>query len=526
LVPRRMAKAEFEGRGNMARIDRPRGVASRGGLASVAAAGCLAVLALVPAAAPAATITVNTTADVHGTLGNCSLREAISSANLDGPFGGCASGSGNDTIVIPGGTYRLMIPRVAEAANGTDNTEGDLDVTDVATLHPRFPLDRVIIDGNGAVTDDRVLQTSAVGDGLTIEGLTLRGGSGGVGGGIFGEGGGAVLTLNRVTVVGNSGTNGGGIIHGGGGASTLAITNSTIAGNSASGFGGGLNVGSALATLRNVTLAGNTADSDNDGSGDGGGLEISGSAPVTLQSTLMAGNADRSGEAPDCFIPGGSLTSAGNSLIGDLTGCTYTAGPGDITGVAPRLGPLAFNGGPNETRALRPGSPAINRGGQSCEPTDQRGLPRGFGGRCDIGAYELARCAGAIVNRVGTPGPNRLVGTNGRDGILGLAGNDRLFGRGGNDSLCGQGGFDRLFGQGGFDRLLGGAQADRLFGGAKADRLFGGPGFDRLFGQRGFDRLFGGPGRDLLNGQRGRDRCHGGPGRDRARRCAVRRRIG
>jgi hypothetical protein len=51
----------------------------------------------------------------------------------------------------------------------------------------------------------------------------------------------------------------------------------------------------------------------------------------------------------------------------------------------PLLDPLADNGGPTETMALRAGSPAIDLG-SGCPPRDQRGVPRA--GVCDSGAYE------------------------------------------------------------------------------------------------------------------------------------------
>jgi hypothetical protein len=53
------------------------------------------------------------------------------------------------------------------------------------------------------------------------------------------------------------------------------------------------------------------------------------------------------------------------------------------------LGPLANNGGPTLTMALRPLSPAIDAGDTSVAPaTDQRGLPRPFGYSADVGAFE------------------------------------------------------------------------------------------------------------------------------------------
>jgi hypothetical protein len=51
----------------------------------------------------------------------------------------------------------------------------------------------------------------------------------------------------------------------------------------------------------------------------------------------------------------------------------------DLTHTDPLLSPLADNGGPTPTMALRPGSPAFDRGGTAangCPATDQRGVAR------------------------------------------------------------------------------------------------------------------------------------------------------
>ena len=54
------------------------------------------------------------------------------------------------------------------------------------------------------------------------------------------------------------------------------------------------------------------------------------------------------------------------------------------------LGPLQNNGGPTLTMALRFPSAAIDAGDDtSCPATDQRGLFRPGGLRCDIGATEF-----------------------------------------------------------------------------------------------------------------------------------------
>ncbi len=125
--------------------------------------------------------------------------------------------------------------------------------------------------------------------------------------------------------------------------------------------------------------------------GTGGGLANEGT--VWLQNTILASNSGESG--PECR---GQLTSLGWNLVGDPRDCTID---GDLTGTRidryPRIGPLGDRG----THALFPTSPAIDAGDPSgCRDaddmvlaTDQRGVPRTIGRRCDIGAYELGPCA-------------------------------------------------------------------------------------------------------------------------------------
>jgi hypothetical protein len=62
--------------------------------------------------------------------------------------------------------------------------------------------------------------------------------------------------------------------------------------------------------------------------------------------------------------------------------------PTDLGGVDPKLGRLTDNGGPTETRALKPGSSAIGLAIPKSAPKfDQRGVKRGKSP--DAGAYEL-----------------------------------------------------------------------------------------------------------------------------------------
>jgi CSLREA domain-containing protein len=398
--------------------------------------GTLAFLFVLPALAPAATITPNTTADELNAGGACSLREAISSANGDVAIGGCPAGSGTDTIVLTGGsTYVRSLTGANEDANAAD----DLDIrTDPLVIQVAGP-GGAIIEGNGAPTGGRVIQIlDSVA--VSISGVTIRNGNVGIGdgGGIYAYG---PLTLADSTVSGNVARDFGGGIEND---FPSTLTNVTLSGNSAGLSGGGIDNDEGKATLNNVTVTGNTADANADGSGSGGGV-----AGGIVRNTIMAGNSDGSpgmgSQSPDC----GGITSQGYNLIGNTTGCTFTVGAGDLLGANPLLGPLADNGGPTFTHALLKGSPAIDGAGPGAAAADQRGVPRSS----DIGAYEFATCGKVVVNRVGTSGKDTLSGTSGADGILALDGNDTLMSLAGKDGLCGGKGGDSCNGGKGKDTL-------------------------------------------------------------------------
>lgn len=214
------------------------------------------------------------------------------------------------------------------------------------------------------------------------------------GGGIHGT---DVVRLTRCTIARNSATavsTGAAFAQGGGvRADEAAIANSTIVGNrvqslavavgDASGGGASVDAGTVIAS----TVAGNVANV-------AGGLKLG--ASVQVGTTIIAGNtAPSSGR--DCQAALGAA-SLGRNLVGDGDGCggVFVNGTqGDKVGtaaapIAPKLGPLADNGGLTPTRALKTGSPAIDAAGRKpCSTTtDQRGVTRPKGPRCDIGAFE------------------------------------------------------------------------------------------------------------------------------------------
>ena len=116
-----------------------------------------------------------------------------------------------------------------------------------------------------------------------------------------------------------------------------------------------------------------------------------------------------------------NTTAAGISYSVIQGGCAATGstcGAGNLS-TDPKLAPLANNGGSTETMALMlgVGSSAIDTGINSgCPATDQRGVTRPQGVRCDIGAFEAVpltvsyRSVGAKDGWVLELGENTSVG--------------------------------------------------------------------------------------------------------------------
>jgi hypothetical protein len=235
------------------------------------------------------------------------------------------------------------------------------------------------ISGNDARNDfssggGGILEFAA---GLTVTDSTISSNQANSGGGILNDG--TSLTVSNCTLDGNfADQQGGGISNPRGG--TLTISNSTLTGNQAQQEGGGIYSYGTL-TISSSTIAGNTTP------GDGGGIE--GIDTVNVQNTILAENAS-GGVGPDL---NGTLASSGYNLIGDGWGGDGFA-DSDLVGtydavIDPLLGPLEDNGGPTQTMALLPGSPALNAG----DPTqagvaDQRGVVRSGG--VNIGAFQAS----------------------------------------------------------------------------------------------------------------------------------------
>jgi len=199
------------------------------------------------------------------------------------------------------------------------------------------------------------------------------------GGGIFCYG---TTMLTNCTLSNDSAGGGGGITSRG----TLMLTNCTLSNNSAGG-GGGIHVSLGTVTLTNCTLSNNSAGQS------GGGIYNDDSATLILTNNLVAQNKAATG--PDIA---GTINTADHDLVGDGTGSSgINNGGGNQVGIGsspidPLLGPLQNNGGPTQTLALLPGSPAIGQADNLfAPPKDQRGVVRNHSHPTDIGAFEFSK---------------------------------------------------------------------------------------------------------------------------------------
>jgi hypothetical protein len=252
---------------------------------------------------PLNTINVTTNLDEYDSeiypAGHCSLREAVTAANTNFPYGGCPAGSGADIIQLPAGHYLLT----RSGSSEDSNVSGDLDITSEMTW---VGTGSVTIDAGGDTgLGDRVIENINPGT-LTLNHLTITGGrapagSDDQGGGIFNA---HSLTLVDVTVTGNhagdgsSGGSGGGIynyIN-----TNLNISDSVISNNRAGassdgptgGSGGGIfmNSGTSL-SITNSSITDNVAGAGGPGmGGPGGGIFFYSTSDTIITGSTISGN--------------------------------------------------------------------------------------------------------------------------------------------------------------------------------------------------------------------------------------------
>lgn len=314
---------------------------------------------LLTMAVPALAIsyTVTTTDDendgspscVTGSATDCSLREAISTAN--------SNNSGNHTIAVPAGTYTIIT-----STSDDTNAQGDFDITnsnvsitingatEATTIINGNDQDRVmhVITDASVVLNDLTItngQTTGSGIGLynsgtvALNNVTVSNnnatGDGFRGAGLYNDSG--MMTLTDSTVTGNTNSAGHTNATGGGirnDAGTLNIITSTISNNAITAtsdtFGAGI-YNTAVLNITDSTISGNTATGS--GNGDGAGLyNQSTTNTVTIDGSTFSNNTGTgtfSGAKGGAIGIGDGIVNITNSTIsGNIvqTGSTLQGG--------------------------------------------------------------------------------------------------------------------------------------------------------------------------------------------------------
>jgi predicted outer membrane repeat protein len=342
------------------------------------------------------------------TLTNCTVSNNSASTMQSGI--NTLGGFGGGLLTLNTGTTTLTNCTVS--GNSAGVAGGGLYFNGSPTS-PTSTLTNCTVSGNSAVESGGGLDCNGGSLSMTNCSLSANTASAGGGLGLFdrtatltnctvsgnsatsGNGGGLYSALNSITTLtdctfsGNTATGSGGGIatYGGGAGVSFSLSNCTISDNSAGQFGGGMSsLGQVNAHISNCTISGNFASQ----SGGGMNIDLQGrqSVPSMVRNSIVAGNAATT-SAPDAL---GAFTSQGNNLIGktdassgwvasDLTGTIATP-------LSPLLAALGNYGGPTQTVALLPGSPAIAAGAaDGAIATDGRGVTRPATNP-DIGAFQ------------------------------------------------------------------------------------------------------------------------------------------
>ena len=241
-------------------------------------------------------------------------------------------------------------------------------------------LTRVTFSGNVAKNGGGMYSSSST---PTISEVTF---SNNVANGITGGGGmynqNSSPILEDVTFSSNRATYPSGSANGGGmknASSNPKLTNVTFVSNSCEDYGGGMHNYNSSPELINVTFSGNSADY-------GGGISNDNGTP-TLTNVILWDNTALSNTQAIHNTNGANPTLNYCVVNG---GCPSGSTCNDLITTNPLLQTLADNGGFTQTMAISINSSAINTGTNTgCPTTDQRGISRPQGDRCDIGAFEL-----------------------------------------------------------------------------------------------------------------------------------------
>jgi uncharacterized repeat protein (TIGR01451 family) len=356
----------------------------------------------------------------------------VNEVTITGGNGGSAGG------ILNSGTLTLTNSTVS-GNSATPGTSPNFGAGGIFNQGGSMTLTNSTVRGNSASVGsvrNGVGGILSMGGSLTLTNSTVSGNSASsdvsfstaVGGiSVGGFSGPASLTLTNSTVSGNSASAlsdaFGGIIDSASGANVTA-TNSTVSGNSASASGGpgafssavgGISNSGGSLSLTNVTLADNSVSEPN-----GGFLPAVGGVSNFFDGTLTTENSVIAGQSggPNCYGLGAGSDRGYN--LDDGNSCGFSSANNSLSNTNPLLDPASLkdNGGPTQTIALEPGSPAIDpiptavNGCGTTITTDQRGVTRPQGSGCDIGAFEFVPPAGADLTITKSGAPNPVVSGN------------------------------------------------------------------------------------------------------------------
>jgi hypothetical protein len=371
-------------------------------------------------------------ASINLSLGPIVITDSVSIEGASNAAELRINGSGSRVVSIPRSNI-LVVMRGLTVANGI--AAGNEKGGGISATSADLTLENVVVRDNIAGSSGGGVY-SGTGVFRFIDSVALnniaQGNGGGGGLSIFGNG--SVVIRSRI--VDNEAARGGGGVEVSGGLTT--ITDTTVSGNMTNGGGGGLLTVFGSADVKRSTLSNNIARDSGGGIalpygtvdvvnstisgnkatlGGGGGINPGNNGSIgyltVRNSTIVRNQAVYAGGISGGYAPGviignaivaeniapqgADIFSAFTSLGGNLVG-SHEGGAGFIStdlpdGTDPLIGPLAINGGPTQTHALLPGSPAIDAGlndNAADLTTDQRGeeFPRLNGETVDIGAFE------------------------------------------------------------------------------------------------------------------------------------------
>jgi CSLREA domain-containing protein len=320
------------------------------------------------------------------------LSEGSGALTLDDSFvNGNRADQGGGIMVIANGTTPpfFELTRTTISNNAAANSGGGLWLDNTV----QSTLTRAQIAGNTAGDrGDGIYNAST----LVLNQSRVLDNHGGInGGGIYNEAsgrvtaretlfqnnvarfGGGIYNLKEANIsqslfTGNQAERGqGGAVYNLGSDAYLITYNSTFSENLAGLGGGAIRNDGGILSIEFTTIVLNESE----------GINNSGSGETDIVNSILADNV-----GGNCA---GTLRASNGYNIDSGNTCGFTQ-PSDLASTAPLLEPLALNGGLTQTHALGEASPAIDSASPDdrCHGTDQRGIARPQGARCDRGAFE------------------------------------------------------------------------------------------------------------------------------------------